>query len=90
MLIAKCWSKNTIKKKADNAIANFLPTEEFKIPLIEYDCLVIDYKDTLQSKFLQKDLYFIIYLELLKTNNSLFHREACFRVSYFDGVVTFW
>ena len=34
ILIAKCCRRNIIRKSAEIAIANFLPIEELKIPLI--------------------------------------------------------
>lgn len=33
-LIMKCCNKKIIRKSAESAMANFLPIEEFKIPLI--------------------------------------------------------
>lgn len=33
-LIETCITKKIIRKKAESAIANFLPTEDLKIPLI--------------------------------------------------------
>lgn len=34
IFIVKCCSKKTIRKSAESAMANFLPIEEFSIPLI--------------------------------------------------------